>query len=210
MTLNAAQAVNLTNNAITVQDSRDLVNEVTRAESGIRNAATRQQFRLAYNASIIGNPDDDPANTAGLTPQQIDFRDTFENSGFVVTRDEDSGYWLLSWEDQGVEHLVNLYSVRTTLAPGAIQTQTIDAIESYFESLTPRVRARVEIVQISGGDIDETQFGAPASTFYEYVALVTQPDMSTDYSAGLKAALLATGLGYSDPAPDNVEVYKLV
>lgn len=209
MTLSATEAITLTANAISVQDSQDLRAEVTRAESAIRNATTRQLYAVLYDASIVGNPDVDPSNDDGLTAQQIAFRDAFEATGFVLGRDEDSGLWSISWDSQGAEHLVSVYSIRTTLAPGAVQTATITNIETYFETLTPKVLARVSIVPYNGGDIDETEFGAVASVSYEYIAVVTQPNSTLDYSTGLKSALVASGLGYDDSGSDNVEVYKV-
>ena len=209
MVLSSSAARNLTNNAITFQNNRDVQQEVNLAEQAVRNATNRQLFRVAYNAFTIGNPVEDPQDNDALTANQIAFRDNFVNAGYVVGRDSETGFWLLSWETVGAESLVNVYSVRTIVTPGTVETQTIAAIDNFFETLTPVVQARSVLVNpaSSGGDVNEADFGATASVFYEYVAVVEQSD-DTDHSVGLRTNLIAAGLGYVD-VPSNIQVYKV-
>lgn len=211
MVLSAAQAVIFSNTAISIQEQNKLVQEVSLAERAIKNAATRQAFKVAYNALIIGNPPtEDIFNDASLTQTQIEFRDSFDNAGFSISRDEDSGFWSISWEDQGAEQLVTVYSIRTSVTPGAVMTNTMTIIENYFESLNPKARARVEFINppMSGGDVDESAFGAPGSTYYEYIAVVDQPN-DINHDADLKNALILSGLGYQETPTDNIEVYRI-
>lgn len=72
--------------------------------------------------------------------------------------------------------------------------------------MSPTVTVKPEVVTINGGDIDESDFGATSSTFYEYVILVVQSD-DVDHSADLKANLIANITAYLDA---NLEVYRLV
>ncbi len=205
MVLSASSAATLTQNAITVQDNRLLVDEVGMAESAIRNASGRQLFKIAYNATKIGNPPLDDLDQ-GLTDMQQEFLDTFKDAGYIVRRDEDSGFWLLRWDATGAEELVRLYSVRTIVTPGTNQSQTITAINTFFENLAPKATVRTVLVNPagSGGNIDETQFGATASTFYEYVALVQQ-GTDLDHAAALKTFLVNSAIGF---ASNNVAAYK--
>lgn len=200
MTLDAQQAYNLTLATIDINDRRRLDEELMFAERQIRSRISAEIFNLSYNAKIIGNPSGNPADDAVLTELQILFRDHFVNDGYRVTLDPDNGNWFLSWEDVGSEIAVTVYSVRTTVTPGAISQQTIDAINNFFGSLIPSATSRVILVDTtpsSGGDIPESDFGAPDSTFYEYLTLAEQQD-DTDHSFNLKAHLRATGLGYVD------------
>ena len=74
------------------------------------------------------------------------------------------------------------------------------SIDNFFNSLPLRATSRTvlaDTVPTSGADIPESDFGAPDSTFYEYLSLVEQQD-DVDNSAGLKAHLKASGLGYVD------------
>ena len=209
MVLTAPAANNFTIIATNTQNASDLQREVDLSERAIRNAATRQQYHTLFDARIIGNPSGDPLNDALLTQPQIDYRDAFINAGYLVTLDANTGYWRLSWEDQGVEELVSIYSIRTTVAPGPISAQTITLIEGYFASQVPVSKAKVTLVNDgNGADTDETDFGATVSIFYEYVAVVQQQDPVADMSAGLRVALIGSPLGYID-VPSNVAVYKL-
>lgn len=210
MVLTSAEAITLTNNAVQVQTQNEVNQEISLAEQSIRNASSRQQFKILYNARIVGNPAGDPQDDDKLTPAQIDFRDAFVGAGYAVTLDEDTELWRISWESTGAEALVGVYSIRTTVTPGPVQAQTIVVVDNYFKTLTPVARARTVLVNPvgSGGDVDESQFGAPASTFYEYLAIVQQPTPD-DHSSALQAALVASGLGYSGAGPDNLQVYKV-
>lgn len=210
MVFTATNAKTFTNTAITIQDGAALQSEVDHTERDIRNAANRQLFKVAHNATFIGNPIGDPATTSNLTPIQITYRDTFIDAGYLVYLDAVTGYWGFSWESSNVEEQVSLYSVRTIVVPGGISDSTITTIEAYFNNLIPVSFARASLANVSpGADTDEDDFGAPISTFYEYPVLVTQQNPSEDYSAGLRAVLVGAGLGYTD-TPSNVAVYKLV
>lgn len=208
MVLAAPTANNFTVLAIQVQSNQTLQREVDLTERAIRNAANRQDFNVLYDARLIGNPSVDPQDTASLTPLQIDYRDLFVAAGYLVTLDANTGLWKLSWETSGVEGLVSIYSVRTTVIPGAIIQPTVDAITTFLENQIPVVRSRVTLVEVSAGaDTDEQDFGAPISTFYEYLVIAQQQDATVDLSAGIRSALTSTPLGYVD-TPSNVFVYK--
>lgn len=209
MVLPAPSANNFTILAINIQSSEAVQREVDLTERSIRLAANRQQFNVLHDARIIGNPPGDPQDDNILTQLQIDYRDAFISAGYLVTLDADSGLWRLSWESQGVEGLVTIYSIRTTVVPGAIIQPTIDAVEQYFDGQVPVARSRCEFnANGSGGDIDEADFGGTGSVFYEYIAVVQQQDPTTDFSTGVRNALTSTALGYQG-APSNVFVYRV-
>lgn len=209
MVLTAPAANNYTNIAIDIQSSSYVQREVDLAERSIRNAANRQQFQILFNARIIGNPVDDPQNTDALTPDQKAFRDTFVNGGYLVSLDTDSGLWRLSWASAGAESVVSVYSVRTTVTPGAVSAATIAAINEFFNAQIPVVTSKTSLLNVGpGGDTDEGSFGGTTSVFYEYIATVQQQDPLTDYSTALRTALTQTSLGYIN-VPSNVVVIRL-
>ena len=200
MTLDAQQAHNLTLATIDLKDRQRLNDELTFAERQIRSRISAETFTLSFNARIIGNPIASPGEDSNLTPLQILFRDHFILDGFKVTLDPDNGNWLISWEDVGSEIDITVYSVRTTVTPGPVSQQTIDAINNFFSSIIPSATSKTVLVDTnpsSGGDIPEPDFGAPDSTFYEYLVLAEQQN-DTDHTSALKAHLRATGLGYVD------------
>lgn len=203
MVLSANTAATLTSNALATRSEELVAQEIANAEARIRAAAGLGATKINFNATLIGNPIGDPQISTNLaTENQIDFRDAFNSAGYMVSRDPDTGYWVLDWTVLGIETQVNLYTFRTTLAPGAISAQTITAIGNFFTSLVPVAHANA----VSNNNIDETQFGAPASTFYEYSIVVDQ-STSADHSSALKAAVIAAGLGYNS---GNCNVYKLI
>lgn len=204
MTIPASQALAYTNTAISLNLSAEVAREIQLTESSIRTASRQERFKIVYNARIVGNPAGDPFDDDLLTPAQIEYRDAWVVSGYAVSRDEDTGYWGISWEPVGAESLVTQYSVRTTLTPGAIAQATVDQLELFFEGVLPVVTSNAFIVPINGGDIDESDFGAPPSVFYEYIVLATQ-SVDTDYSADLKTSLIANVPGYTTA---NLMVYK--
>ena len=200
MTLTAAQANQITNDIIAANMDRDVTTELQLAERQIRQRMRGEFFFLNYDARIIGNPTADPSDDANLTDNQIAFRDHFTGDEYKVSLDPQTGFWRLDWATVGAEILTSLYAVRTTVSPGAISQQTIDVINAFFDGLALRATSRTvlaDTVPTSGGDVPESDFGAPDSTFYEYLALVQQQD-DADNSAGLKTALRASGLGYVD------------
>ncbi len=200
MTLTATQANQLTQDAILRNMEQDVLTEVQRAEQQIRQRVRAEFFSLRFNATVIGNPAKDPSDDNNLTDSQISFRDHFVGDNYIVGLDPQTGFWLLDWATVGSESVTNVYSIRTTVVPGAISQLTIDSIDAFFGGLSLRATSRTVLADTSptsGGDIPESDFGAPDSTFYEYIALVQQQD-SADYSADLKAHLRASGLGYVD------------
>ena len=200
MTLTASQANQLTQDSILRNSNEAVLTELQRAEQQIRQRVRAEFFNLAFNATIIGNPTNDPSVDANLSPEQIAFRDHFVNDDYIVGLDPQTGFWFLDWATVGAEVLTNVYSIRTTVAPGAISQMTIDVINNYFNTLPIRATSRTVLVDTtptSGGDVPESDFGAPDSTFYEYLAVVEQQD-DTDHTADLKTALRASGLGYVD------------
>lgn len=204
MTIPASQALAYTNNAIDLTTSAEVAREIQLTESFIRTATSQQRFKVIYNARIVGNPAGDPFDDSLLTLTQIDYRNAWVLAGYQVSRDEDTGYWVISWEPVGAESTVTQYSVRTTLNPGTVSQLTIDQLNLFFTSVVPAATSDAFIVPINGGDINEGDFGAPNSVFYEYIVLVSQPE-TTDYSADMKVSLIANVPGYDTL---NLMVYK--
>ena len=201
MTLTAAQANQYTLDSIAANMAQDVLNELQRSEQQIRERIRANLFDLKFDATIIGNPIGDTSDDANLTSEQIQFRDHYVGDGYIVGWDTDTGFWYLNWATIGAEAVTSLYSTRTTVAPGAISQQTIDVINAFFAGLPARATSRTSLadtIPSSGGDIPESDFGAPDSTFYEYVSLVEQQDPSTNYSDQLKIHLRSSGLGYLD------------
>ena len=193
MTITAAQANQFTIDTIASNADRDVTQEAQNAESQIRNEIGREKFKTAYNALIIGNPNADPVDDDNLTPEQILFRDHFTDDGYKVGLDPINGFWLLDWAQVGAEIITSVYSIRTTVTPGAIAQQTIDVIDNYFNTLDLRATSET----VLNGDIMEGDFGAPDSVFYEYTSKANQQD-DVDNSTGIKTALRSSGLGYVD------------
>lgn len=205
MVLSAANALTLSTNSQSSQDEEDLQTEVTLAETSVSGAAGRGLTMVKFNATILGNPTADPYASGALsTATQQEFRDAFGDAGYTVGWDEDSGYWTLDWSAVGAEQSVVVYSFRTILNPaGSVSTNTIAAINGYFGALTPVAHSRATLVS----NIDETVFGATASTFYEYVIVVDQAD-ATDHTTALKAYVIAQmAASYNS---SNCHVYKTV
>lgn len=200
MTLNATQARNFTDFSIAQNLSTEVRGEIIQAENRIRQAASIGMFKLSYNAQVVGNPPGNP-QTSTLTNAQQQFLSHFESKGYVVGVD-DGGFWLINWASAGAEVLitaVSIYSVRTTVVPGAVVSQTINVIDEFFSGRTPIVTSKTNLVDpvSSGGDIPESDFGAPDSIFYEYLVIANQPN-DANHASGLKTALKASGLGYTD------------
>jgi len=206
MVLPASQAQFFTTVATSNNADENLAREVQLTEAAIRTAAGQEREKIVYNARIVGNPAGDPFDDALLDDLQEDYRDSWVNAGYQVSRDEDTGYWVLSWQALGPEELVTIYSVRTNVTPGPVQNATISQIELFFSTVTPAVTAKASIVPINGGDIDENDFGATSSVFYEYLVLVTQPT-SFNHASNLKTNLKANITAYNPP--NVIEVYKL-
>lgn len=209
MVLQASDAQDITLTAIEVQSARALADEIFLTEAQIRRAGRRHRFDTVYNAQILGNPAGDPSDDEKLTPVQIEYRDYFVDADYVVTLDPDTSWWKFDWASVGPEQSSVIYSIRTTVTPGAVADDTMDLIEEFFAGQNPVVTARVSIVEINGGDIDESDFGATASVFYEYTAVVTQTQQQdTDFSADLTSYLETQGapLGY---AAGNVQAYRI-
>jgi hypothetical protein len=212
MVLTSYAANVFTTHATTTQDEASLQAEVDLTERAIRNAATRQKTTVLYNATTVGNPYSDPTTDTNLTALQISYRDAFITAGYLVSLDSLTGYWSLSWASHSIESNVAVYSIRTTVTPGAVSATTIQLIDCFFTDHTTAAYAASTSVQSgTGGDIQETDFGATLSTFYEYVTIVQQQTNATDLSASLLLELTTSpagvGLGYTS---SNVAVYKLV
>lgn len=206
MVMPAAQAQSYTFTSKETNTKRDVQQELSRTNSAIQSASGKERFEIVYNAVIIGNPFEDPQDDSNLTESQILYRDALIDAGYKVSREKDTGYWFISWAVLGPEEIVTVYSVRTILLPGTYASQTIEQIEEYFSTVSPAVTVKATVVSINGGDIDEGDFGATFSEFYEYIALVTQPN-SEDHSTDLKNNLIVNISSYND---SNLEAYKLV
>ncbi len=206
MVLPAGQAQSFTLVAIGNNADREVQTEVRRTDSAIQAAAGQERFSILYNSFIVGNPFDDPQDDANLDEVQTQYRDVLVDAGYIVGRDDDTGFWSISWAVLGPEEQVTVYSARTILAPGTYATQTIDQIGDYFDTVSPTVTLKPTVVTINGGDIDESDFGATTSVFYEYVILATQAN-NTDHATDLKNNLITNITAYTNA---NLEVYKLV
>ncbi len=206
MVLPAGQAQSFTLTAIGNNTERTVQTELRRTDSAIQAAAGQERFSILYNAQLVGNPFGDPHDDANLDNTQEEYRDALIAAGYKVGRNDDTGYWTISWDVLGPEEVVTVYSARTILAPGTYATQTIDQINLFFDTVSPPVTVKPSVVTINGGDIDESEFGATISVFYEYVVIVTQSD-DVDHSTDLKNNLIANIGSYTDA---NLEVYRLV
>ena len=208
MVLPVSQAQSYTNTAIINTSTEDVTREVQITEGGIRTAAGQEKFKVIHNARIIGNPLGDPNVDVNLSEQQIAYRDVYNNAGYIVGLDEDTGYWVIDWSFVGPEELVSVYSVRTIELPGAgLSQDTLDQIDLFFSDVLPAVTSTSLIIPINGGDIDETDFGGTISVFYEYMVIVTQPN-DDDHSTDLRDSLTTNLTAYVD-SPSNIFVYKL-
>ena len=207
MVIPAGQAQSFTLTAIGTNLTRTVQTELRRVDSAIQAASGQERFSIEYNARLVGNPIGDPHDDANLADQaQVDFRDALIDAKYKVGWNEETGYWTISWQVFGAEDQVTIYSARTTLVPGTYATQTLQQIELYFDTVSPPVTVKPSVVTINGGDIDESEFGATVSVFYEYITIVVQDD-DVDHSAALKANLIANIGAYADA---NLEVYRLV
>lgn len=206
MTIPASQALSYTNNSIERTNSAEVATEIKLTEGEIRDASSQGRFKVTHNAKLIGNPEGDPFDDSRMTDTQIAYRDSWVSAGYQVARDEDTGYWIVSWETLGPEQVVTQYSVRTILDPsgGTTEQDTIDQLNLFFDGVTPSATSDAFIVPVNGGDIDESDFGAATSTYYEYIVLVTQ-SVTDDYSSDIETSLIANVPGYS---PTNMKAYK--
>lgn len=209
MVLQASDAAQITDTSILIQNEQALNREIFLTESRIRRAGRRQKRETVYDATILGNPFADPSDDNNLSDLQKDYRDYFVTAGYIVSLDENTGWWKFDWSQLGSDVNTVVYSIRTTVTPGAISDDTIELIEEFFAMQNPAVTATASVVTINGGDIDESDFGATASTFYEYHARVGQSQsQSTDFSADLTTYLEVQGapLGY---LTGNVQAYRV-
>lgn len=200
MVLSSTTAYNLTSQTISIQDQDKLDREIDMTERKIRSAAGLERFDMNYSATWIGNPVQDVDAENSLTELQVEYRDLLRSKGFIVEKADEANLWYISWKEQGPEAKVRVYSFRTTVAPGPVEEDTIEAILNYFTTVNPVATARAFLFSPagSGGDVPETDFGAADSTFYEYVAVVGQQDIDADRSDALQTYMLAAGLGYDN------------
>jgi len=206
MVLQASQALTITISNTRIQTDQELQREITETEQSIRRAGQKQKKYVRHNAQILGNPVDDPHVDENLTDQQIVYRDIMIDSGYVVSLDPETGLWKFDWSTVGIEQDATVYSIRTSIPVGAIAEKTENAIDAYFKTLEPIVTSKSQVVRLNGGNIDETEFGATYSEFYEFYTTVTQPD-EFDHSDDLRLYLTMSGLGYNS---SNMAVYKMV
>jgi hypothetical protein len=202
MVMSATEALNLTTTTVVNNNTSDIKVEVSLAEATIRRAAGLGLFSTTYNARIIGNPAIDPQTTTDLPPNQLEFFELFTEVGYIVTLDNTSGRWLFSWNADGAEAHVAIYSFRTTFDPSAIITSTTNVIQSFFAELRPIVYSTVTF----NGDIDEAAIGGTASVFYEFTIVCDQGSDTTNHSAALKTRIVQQGLGYTT---NNCFVYNI-
>jgi hypothetical protein len=185
MTVSAGQAFLLTQNAAAVQQS-DLVNqEITLAEQRVLATATFGLYEIVYSAALVGNPVGDPTVDANLTPNQLAFRNALQTAGYQIGQDATTGYWTISWAEDGPEFSVSVYEINTTVTPGPVSAQTITALNLFFNTtLVPPATDRILLA------------GTALSGTYIHLAIVTQQN-TLDNSTGILGALTAAGLGYT-------------
>jgi len=209
MTILAQTTYNSTTAAIATQNAQLLSSEMTLCEGFIGNAVNKGLFYIVYNSILCGNPLNNGSSVISpsvLTPLQQAFYNSLITAGYIVTLDSPSGFWNISWNETGFETLTTVYSLRTTLTPGAIAATTITAINTFFKTQIPVVTSRAQLLDLgAGGVMDETTFGATASTFYEYSIVVSQMN-AINYAIALKAYLIAENIGY---VTGNCMVYKI-
>lgn len=175
----------MTQNSASVQAADKVAQEITFAEQRVLNTTTYGLYHIVYSAMLIGNPQNDPTVDANLSSNQLAFRNALQASGYLVGRDASSGYWTISWDQNGPEAVVSVYEIATTVVPGPVSAGTITALENYFTvTLSPPATVRVLI--------DAT---ATSGTYF-HLAMATQQN-TADNSADVRAALIAAGLTYS-------------
>lgn len=198
----ALDAFTYTNTTIIANAAFAVQREIGNCEEKIRAATGLGFFDITYNATILGNPKGVPQHANNLSDNQLTFYNLLINAGYLVDLDIDTGRWLIKWSPTGPEAQVNVYSFRTTVVPTGISDQTKITIENYFLALIPTVHSLVTL----NNTLNEAAFGGSGTTFYEYTIIVDQAFDSTDFSAILKAVLLAQSLGYES---GNCAVYKI-
>ena len=208
MVFTASQAGLYTSNSITVNENLNVQREVDLTERAIRSAARLKKYAIEFNALTIGNPIGDPMDSnTNLSSEQVAYRDAMIAAGYQLGKHGVSGYWTITWASQGIETSVNVYSVRTTVTIGPISASTITYLSDYFKNQKISDYANISAITTNGGDINEADFGATASTFYEYVIVIKQQDKTVDLSTDIVGALAGSSYGYTTT---NTSVYKLV
>ena len=109
MTVSASQAYLMTQNSATVQAADKVAQEVTFAEQRVLNTTTYGLYHIVYSAMLIGNPQGDPNVDANLSSNQLAFRNALQSNGYLIGRDASSGYWTISWDQNGPEAVVSVY-----------------------------------------------------------------------------------------------------
>jgi len=211
MVLTASDANIFTTNSININNNIDLQHEVDLTERSIRNAASLKKYSIEFNATVIGNPISDPMTDTSLTSLQIAYRDAFVSAGYSVTVNSVSGFWELSWTSSKIESTVSIYSIRTTVTPGAVSAATITEINNFFTNQPTSNFSKTVLIATNGGDILESDIGAANSVFYEYTIIVDQQDKTIDFTSSLVTAMTGAGtigasLGYTTT---NFAIYKI-
>lgn len=184
MTLPASSAYQMTQHAASQMADDMVIDELNLVEMRISNATTRGLYEIVYPATKIGNPSSDPSVDSSLTPNQLSFRNTLQDSGYQVGRDDTSGYWKIGWSLNGAEEVVSVYQINTSVVPGSILVQTEAVITNYFANLSPSATCKVSLA------------GSAISGTYVHLAVVAQQN-TLDLSSGLYTALISAGLGYN-------------
>lgn len=202
MVLAANDAILLTSTSVAAHSGLDIQTEVSLAEASIRSATSFGLYSIPYNATTIGNPAVNPLRTDALTVTQQNFYYSFVNAGYRVGLDPKTGYWLISWEPSGAEQQVAIYSLRTIFEPTNVIADTTTIIVNYFAQLRPTVLTTIKY----NGFMDETEFGAPQSVFFEFTIIANQGSDTTNHSVGLKTLLVTQAIGFTD---DNCRIYQM-
>lgn len=194
MGISATTANSISQTSLSKINTDKVVGEVDKMERAIMNASGRGQFYALLNAKVIGNPSADPSQTEELSGLQRVFRDVFVTRGYTMTIDGNTGYWKAVWETQVMDVIPQVYSIRTTVTPGALVTQTITTINTLFAELSPPVSVTSKLVE----SLEDP---------YEYTIIVNQLDQSVSYVDEITTALVTSGLGYTMENTTVVKAY---
>ncbi len=107
-----------------------------------------------------------------------------QEAGYQIGRDAGTGFWTLSFAQQGPEYAVSIYEIHTTVTPGPVSSQTVSALHTFFLGLSPPATDRILIG------------GTALSGTYIHLAVVTQQN-TTDNSTSVRSTLTSAGLGYN-------------
>lgn len=200
MVLPASLAYTFTTQAKNDSDDETIKKVVSSCEAVIQRAISNGFYSTLFDGGDIGKPLGDVNDDSALTPLQVRFRDEMTSAGYVVSSEK--GWWKLSWGSIDIETSVVTYLVYTSVTPGAIYQQTINAINSALQTLVPPVRANIVLTP----DFNESDVGKVDQNIALYVVTAHQQDKATNNTTTIMNALTSSGLGYTTA---NTKVIKV-